>query len=725
MSGDGRLPVAQRRLRVRARADVQVVSADPSDSGAVTLKDPVSAAFSQLTAAEFWLFDKLRGPATLASLRDGFQRRFAPRTISVEALQDGVNRLFQQGLLVSESAGQGEQLRERAQRDRLRRLAAGAGRLLCLRVASFGCAGLVDRLYRVVRPAFSPVGLLAAVLLVMAAVWVALANAAEIAARLPTFDQLTRPAMLPVWLLSIAGVKCAHELAHALVARHLGARVQEMGVLLLGFVPALYCDASDAWRLPGKWLRVAVSAAGMGVELLLASAALVAWWNLNPGMLQTAMLSVVITCTVGTLLVNLNPLLRYDGYYILADLTGVSNLASRSRQVVSDAWRSWLAAEPARADPLLPSGARRWLALYAVLSTCYLAVVLLGVYALLLHAARPYRLESAVHTLAGVVSAGMVGPMVYKLVRNALTPARRRRARTPRAVLAALAVCGLLAAVLLAPITHRVRAAASLVPADARPVYASAAGRLDEAIEPGSRVAAGQVVAELNNAETAAEVERLRGECAVLQTRLDQVRVQRALSPQLASGLPRLEAELAAARAELREAERRSADLAITAPREGLAYAAPDRPYREEPGRLARWSGGALEQSNRGCWIEPGTVVAVIGDPASMEALVSIDQADAPRVAAGQRVTLQLDALGTARTEGEVLEISRRVQTQRPAGGDRNNNLEQRHVARVRLTEAPGVAIPGARGWAKIETGRTTLAALVVERAKRLLRFSW
>ncbi len=723
MSGDGRLPVAQRRLRLRARADVQVLSNDSSD--AVVLKDPVSAAFSQLTAAEYWLFEKLRGPATLASLRDGFQRRFAPRTITVEALQDGVNRLFQLGLLVSESPGQGEQLRERARRDRLRRLAAGAGRLLCMRVASFGCAGFVDRLYRVVRPVFSPLGLLAAVLLVLAAVWVALANAAEIAARLPTFEELTRPAMLPVWVLSIAGVKCLHELAHALAARRLGARVQEMGILLLGFIPALYCDASDAWRLPSKWSRIAVSAAGMGVELLLASAALVAWWNLNAGLLQTVMLSVVVTCTVGTLLVNLNPLLRYDGYYILADLTGVPNLASRSRQVVGDAWRGWLTAEPARVDPLLPGGTRRWLALYAVLSTCYLAVVLLGIYALLLHAARPYRLEGVVHTLAGVVAAGMIGPFVYRLVRNALAPARRRRAKTPRAVLAALAACGLLAAVLLAPITHRVRASASLVPADARPVYASAAGLLDEAIEPGSRVAAGQVVAELNNAETAAEVERLRGECAVLQTRLEQMRVQRSLSPGLASGLPRLEAELAAAQAELREAERQSADLVITAPRDGVAYAAPDRPYREEPGRLARWSGGALDDSNRGCWVEPGTVVAVIGDPASMEALVSIDQADAPRVAPGQRVTLQLDALGTARTDGEVLEVSRRVQTRRRPEDGRYADAEQRHVARVRLTEAPGVAIAGTRGWAKIETGRTTLASLAVERVKRLLRFSW
>ena len=114
--------------------------------------------------------------------------------------------------------------------------------------------------------------------------------------------------MLPVWLVTIAAVKCIHELAHALACKHFGARCHEMGLLLLGFIPTLYCDASDAWRLPSKWARIGVSSAGMIAELLLASAALVAWWNLEPGLLQTAMLSVVVTCTVGTLVVNANPL---------------------------------------------------------------------------------------------------------------------------------------------------------------------------------------------------------------------------------------------------------------------------------------------------------------------------------------------------------------------------------------------------------------------------------
>lgn len=99
-----------------------------------------------------------------------------------------------------------------------------------------------------------------------------------------------------------------------------------MGFMLLVFAPCLYCDVSDAWRLKSKWRRIAVSSAGVMVELVLAAAATIVWWYAQPGVVQLVALNIMVICTLNTLLVNGNPLMRYDGYYILSDLVEVPNL---------------------------------------------------------------------------------------------------------------------------------------------------------------------------------------------------------------------------------------------------------------------------------------------------------------------------------------------------------------------------------------------------------------
>ena len=156
-------------------------------------------------------------------------------------------------------------------------------------------------------------------------------------------------------LLAIGAVKVLHELGHALACKHFGGEVHELGFMLLVFAPCLYCDVSDAWRLPSKWQRIAVSAAGMVVELVLAALATIVWWYAQPGVVQLVALNIMIVCTVSTLLVNGNPLLRYDGYYILSDLVETPNLWQRSREVLRRFASEWLLGEPAADDPLVPA----------------------------------------------------------------------------------------------------------------------------------------------------------------------------------------------------------------------------------------------------------------------------------------------------------------------------------------------------------------------------------
>ena len=96
--------------------------------------------------------------------------------------------------------------------------------------------------------------------------------------------------------------------------------VHEMGMLFLCFSPALYANVSDAWTLPNKWHRIIISAAGIYVELIIASIATFVWWNTpNDPFVNNLALCIMIVCSVSTVVFNANPLMRYDGYYALAD----------------------------------------------------------------------------------------------------------------------------------------------------------------------------------------------------------------------------------------------------------------------------------------------------------------------------------------------------------------------------------------------------------------------
>ena len=103
--------------------------------------------------------------------------------------------------------------------------------------------------------------------------------------------------------------------------------VHEMGFLLLCFSPAMYCNVSDAWRLPSKWHRIIISFAGIYVELMIAATATFVWWNTSSQpFVNNLALNLMVVCSVSTVLFNGNPLMRYDGYYVLADWLEIPNL---------------------------------------------------------------------------------------------------------------------------------------------------------------------------------------------------------------------------------------------------------------------------------------------------------------------------------------------------------------------------------------------------------------
>lgn len=174
-------------------------------------------------------------------------------------------------------------------------------------------------------------------------------------------------------------LKGIHELGHALAIKACGGSCREIGLMLLVFVPIPYVDASQATCFRSKYQRMLVGAAGMMIELAVASLALWLWTWVQPGPLQALLHETVILAGVSTLVFNANPLLRFDGYYILADWLEIPNLGQKSNQFLG----YWLQRHVFGADqlqaPHLTPGERWWLPAYALCAFVYRMLVAFGI----------------------------------------------------------------------------------------------------------------------------------------------------------------------------------------------------------------------------------------------------------------------------------------------------------------------------------------------------------
>ncbi len=178
---------------------------------------------------------------------------------------------------------------------------------------------------------------------------------------------------------ALAGIKVLHELGHAYTATKYGCRVQTMGVALLVLFPVLYSDTTDAWRLTSRRQRLAIGAAGMVMELALAAVATCIWNFLPDGTVRTLAFVVATASWVVGLSINLNPLMRFDGYYLLADWLGVPNLQDRAFAFGRWKLRELVFAPGAAAPEAISSALRRTLVLYAWATWLYRFCLFLGI----------------------------------------------------------------------------------------------------------------------------------------------------------------------------------------------------------------------------------------------------------------------------------------------------------------------------------------------------------
>ena len=348
-------------------------------------------------------------------------------------------------------------------------------------------------------------------------------------------------------------VKAVHEWAHGIAVKAYGGTVREIGVMFMIFTPVPYVDATSSYRFASKWSRALVAAAGIMAELALGAVAMLVWLLAEPGLVTAVAFNVVLIAGISTLLVNGNPLMRYDGYFIACDLLEMPNMAQRaSRYWVYLLDRYAFGARDAQA-PLQVKGERALLALYGLASPLYRLFITIS---LIWFVASEYLLVGAVMALLALGSA-IVLPMWngWKHLSQGASLAQRRDQALHRSGLALLFLLIFLAAV---PVPfHSVHQAVVWVP-DAAIIRAEVAGQVKAAaIEPGTSVTAGQTLLTLDNPALTADVARAAGALAQVQAELRRAEVDAPARVQALRG------EWVSRTAKLGDAETRAAALQV------------------------------------------------------------------------------------------------------------------------------------------------------------------
>ena len=687
------------------------------------VKEPLGLHYFHLRDSEYWILQQLNGDVTPDELVRRFGERFAPQRLRVRDLQEFLATLHQSGLVIANSPGQAEELLRRGREDRHRRMWQRFANPLALRFRGFDPDRILTWSESWTRWLFAPWFAVACTALIVAALLLVASRFEILLERLPARDAFFSPENL-LWLaVALGAVKVLHELGHALACKHYGGECHEMGLMLLFFSPCLYCNVSDAWMLPGKWQRAAVGLAGIGVELVLAAAATFLWWNSLPGAFNSLCLNVMFVCSVGTLLVNGNPLFRYDGYYVLADLTETPNLASQAANALRTVMARWiLGVEIPNQEEEVAGGRPAALVTYAVLSGVYRTAVLAGMLWIFHRALQPYGLEILIEMLTLTVVVGSIAGPAWKLGRLLAHPWWGRQFRTPRAVAGVVCLIAVIALVLFVPLPCHVSTAAVVQPADARRVFALVPGRLVDARKEGDAVSSGETLARLVNTDLEGEITRLRGERDQQRLRVENLKRRQVRDETAASQLPPAEELLADLEQRLEQKLVDERRLTIVAPAAGTIIP----PRRSDPpgadSTLPFWSGTPLDPRNRGCYVDTGTLLCQIGDPAKCEALLIIDQSDMEFIRAGQEVEIRLEQNPGGVLRGTIAELAEidlattppellaheMLATRTDASG-RSRPASTSYQARVSLGAVERKLLSGEAGRARIEVPRRSL----------------
>ena len=699
------------------------------------VKDPIGLSYYRFRPEEYALLQMLDGEASLEDLKDNFEARFPPRRITVDEVSRFVSTLHRSGLVIGDRPGQGPQLNERRRQRVWSEWKNWLRSIMCLRFRGIDPDWILKKINPWFGWLYSPAALMIAAVYILTALMLVLVNFETFRSKLPEFHQFFASGNWFYLAAALGITKVIHEFGHGLSCKYYGGECHEMGFMLLVFTPCLYCDVSDSWMLPSKWKRMMIGAGGMYIELILASTATFLWWNSHEGLFNQMCLNVMFVSSVSTLLFNANPLMRFDGYYILSDMLEIPNLRTKSSTSLSRLAKKWCLGMKLQDDPFLPKRHQGLFALYSIASTIYMWVLMISIFMFVWNAMKPYRMEAVGRTLALFGVYGLIVRPISGTYKFLKVPGRRDEVKSVNLTATGIVVAVFVAAICFIPLPQRVWCAAELRPRGEETVYVTVDGRLEDIlVEANDRVQKGDELATFSNIDLELQIAELEGQEAGYRSRLASLERERFTDSAAGMEIGTVEESLKSVKEQLVKKRRYQKELVLKAPRSGLVLPAETVDERPDPsGKLPGWSGSALAKKNIGATFAEGTVLCMVGDSDHFEAVMIVDQSEVEFVQGEQRVDLKLDAFPFDRFRGAVDEIAEthiEVGSERlsvKAGGSvptttdemgREVPISTSYEVLMQVDDVENVLTPGMRGTARIEVGNRTVG-------QWLLRLFW
>ena len=557
---------------------------------------PVRSKYFRLGAEEYFIVRLLDGKRSVGEIGD--QARAAGVQWSDEKIASLVAQLTQNGLLSVATPQQPEA--EAKSLPLMHRILKLLSFTVSQRLPLTNGDRIASRLVGTLGHAFSFPAMIVWALLVGSGLLVVFNSGKEFS------DELIRifdPGIWPLLILLWCVAKIIHELGHAVCAKYHGVKVGKAGVMFFLLAPLAYVDVTDAWKLRRRSQRVQIALAGVYLELGIAAIAAWAWWYLPAGMCKHIAAQIFVVAGPATLLVNANPLLRLDGYYLLSDLLEIPNLRMHGRRQLGGQLSSWLVSIPAK-PPLLQGWRRHFATAHAFCSVIFQFFWMGG-------------LVFAVATWArglGIVLACCAGLLwgVIPLVRWGMSvwnhePGGSWKLSKPRRRLIGLALTSILVAQYFAlqasPFARRVPVIVQHK--DEQIARARVAGFVDEVfVTSGQKVSKGMLLLKLRQPQLVVQQEQHKDDLEMAQRRAIQFRGQGDIAGSLAET-----AKANSLRRQLQEMDEQVAHLMVVAERDGIVTS----PYTK---KLV------------GSYVSKGDELVRIADPTDKELLISVGEND-------------------------------------------------------------------------------------------------
>lgn len=589
------------------------------------LKNPLGLTYYRLPKAHVVaarMFDGKRSIADIAGQLRGesnYWRAMPPRDAVAELASLAV-QLAHGGLLQVKGVGATERSKKMRELKKSRVFEMSVAKMLFFRKSLVDPDYVLERLLPFFRWMFAPAVLVLASLLVFSALAMAVFQWEKVTvqgANFFTFDNLAL-----TWLLFIV-VKVFHEFGHAITCKHFGGEIHEMGFLFILFTPYLFCNVTDSWRAP-KMQRIGVTAAGIGVELVIASIAAWVWFFTQPGLLHQMSFNTMVLCSISTILFNGNPLMKFDGYYILTDALEIPNLRAKSNAWVT-AWAQYrlLGISSAKAKLQSPETGPVF-GVYAVAAYIYQWFIMFSISIMIFNILEPFGLQFVSRTYVALFLFVSLALPLYRLGKSLQKTPEFRQQGLRRG----LVVVGILAAamgfLLFLPWKETIRRTVALEHSAVEVVSSGAGGILQEVnIRSAEKVAKGQVLGTLRNVELEGRLDDLTLQQEVMQVRLRELTSQDTEQARLQ--VPLLQNQAQELATEIQGLVRKVSTLQLRAPLDGVVRT-------NQPGKL------------KGLHFTPNQTVFEIGDATRLRVLIPLDEKQTRRVRPGQEVAVRFAA---------------------------------------------------------------------------------